>query len=280
MRHAWLLAPTSRARYALTPPVTELLIDPRYVMNNYKTAFYPESRFGGFTDIDGTIAFYSRVNALAKASFVVLDFGCGRGAKHHDDPITFKRELQLLKGKVTRVIGLDIDEVGQTNEGLDEFRLLTPGRSWPIDDRAVNMIICDFVIEHLPDPAAFFNEAKRVLVEGGYLCIRTPNVCSYVGVISRLVPNRLHAGVLSKVQTNRKKHDVFPTFYRCNTVWALRRLLRDTQFSGVVYGYEAEPSYLSFAAVAYAVGVAHQKFAPNFLKPAIFAFARLVIRET
>jgi len=26
--------------------------------------FYPESRFGGFTQIDGTVAFYSRVQAL------------------------------------------------------------------------------------------------------------------------------------------------------------------------------------------------------------------------
>ena len=25
--------------------------------------FYPESRFGGFTDIDGTIAFYTRVHS-------------------------------------------------------------------------------------------------------------------------------------------------------------------------------------------------------------------------
>jgi len=25
---------------------------------------YPESRFGGFSDIDGTVTFYSRVNAL------------------------------------------------------------------------------------------------------------------------------------------------------------------------------------------------------------------------
>ena len=37
--------------------------------------FYPESRFGGFTDIDGTVAFYSRVNALVKPLYVVVDFG-------------------------------------------------------------------------------------------------------------------------------------------------------------------------------------------------------------
>src|SRR5271169_5565422 len=144
-------------------------------MNKYRMMFYPESRFGGFADIDGTVVFYSRVNALIQPSFVVLDFGCGRGYRHREDSISFRRELQCLKGKVTRVVGVDVDEVGRTNNGIDEFRILTPGRPWPVDDRSVDMIICDWVIEHLPDPVAFFSEARRVLVAGGYLCIRTPN---------------------------------------------------------------------------------------------------------
>ena len=41
--------------------------------------FYPESRFGGFTDVDGTIAFYARVHSQLTPSSVVLDVGCGRG---------------------------------------------------------------------------------------------------------------------------------------------------------------------------------------------------------
>jgi SAM-dependent methyltransferase len=244
-------------------------------MKKYRALFYPESEFGGFTDVDGTVAFYARVNALAQPSFVVLDFGCGRGVMHREDPVIFRKELQLLKGKVTRVIGVDVDNVGRTNAGIDEFRLLTPGRPWPIADRSVDMIICDYVMEHLPDPLGFVNEAKRVLVRGGYLCLRTPNSHSYMGIISRLVPNRLHSKVLSKAQSGRKEQDVFPTLYRCNTFRALRRLLKDGQFKAVVYGHESEPQYLDFSAFAYLIGVAHQKFAPGFLKPVILAFAEL-----
>jgi hypothetical protein len=44
----------------------------------------------------------------------------------------------------------------------------------------------------------------------------------------------------------------------------------------VVYGYEAEPSYLSFSKMAYLFGVIHQKFAPRFMKPALFAFGRML----
>ena len=180
-------------------------------MNEWLARFYPESRFGGFTDIDGNVAFYSRVNALLQPSFVVVDFGCGRGT-HQDDAVIFRRGLRCLKGKVSRVIGVDADENGWTNSSIDEFRLLVPGRPWPLSDRSVDMVICDCVIEHLPDPSAFFDEAARVLVGGGYLCIRTPNVHSYIGIASRFVPNKYHSKILKVVQTGREERDVFPTF--------------------------------------------------------------------
>lgn len=245
-------------------------------MNSYQPLFYPESKFGGFTDIDGTVAFYSRVNALLQQSFAVVDFGCGRG-EHQEDPVAFRRNLVCLKGKVSRVYGTDVDQVGQTNPSIDEFRPLAPSGPWPFDDRSVNMVVCDWVMEHLPDPSAFFDEARRVLVPGGYICIRTLNIHSYVGVASRLIPNKLHSKVLAKVQDGRKEEDVFPTLYRCNTISTVRKQFKIRNFRAVVYGYEAEPSYLSFAKLAYALGVLNQKFAPGFLRPAILAFGQTPI---
>jgi len=241
--------------------------------DHYLDRYYPESRFGGFTGVDGTIAFYSRVNALLEPAFVVVDFGCGRGA-HTEDRVTFRRELRRLKGKVAKVVGLDVDAAGSANPSVDEFRALS-GPEWPIEAHSVNLIVCDSVMEHLPDPDGFFREANRVLVPGGYLCIRTPNRRSYVGIASRMVPNRLHDRVLSKAQLGRKEEDVFPTLYRCNTIGALRRQFQRHGFEGVVYGHEAEPSYLYFSRLMYAAGVVHQKLAPGFLSPSILAFGRL-----
>jgi SAM-dependent methyltransferase len=248
-------------------------------MSSYQALFYPESTFGGITDIDGTVAFYCRVNALLQPSFVVLDFGCGRG-KHQDDPVGFRRTLCSIRGKVSKVIGIDVDPIGLTNPLLDEFRLLVPDGPWPLKDGEVDLIVCDTVIEHLPDPSSFFREARRVLATGGYLCIRTPNAHSYLGVASRLVPNKYHSRVLSKVQTARKEEDVFPTLYRCNTISSLRQSLRHNKFRAVVYGWEPEPSYLSFSKLAYAAGVAYQKFVPGFLRMTIFAFGQSQERPT
>jgi hypothetical protein len=43
----------------------------------------------------------------------------------------------------------------------------------------------------------------------------------------------------------------------------------------VVYGYEAEPSYLSFSKIAYLFGVIYQMVAPGFVKSTIFAFGKM-----
>jgi SAM-dependent methyltransferase len=243
--------------------------------DEYKASFYPESTFGGFTDIDGTVVFYARVNALVQPSFVAVDFGCGRG-RHAEDSIIFRRNLRCLKGKVSKVIGIDIDSVGTKNPTVDEFRELSPDRPWPVDDKSCHLILCDSVIEHLSDPHLFFRQAKRVLVQGGYLCVRTPNVFSYVGITSKLLPSNYHKKVLSKAQPNRKEEDVFPALYRCNTISALRGEMLMHGFHTVVYGYEAEPSYLNFSTLAYGVGVLHQRFAPGFARPTIFGFGQLL----
>jgi SAM-dependent methyltransferase len=240
---------------------------------SYKGLFYPESRFGGFSDIDGTIAFYMRVNALLKPSDTVLDVGCGRGA-YQDDPIAIRRNLRILKGKVKKVIGIDVDAAAQSNPFLDEFRFIGDDE-WPIEADSVDLILSDYVLEHIVDVDRFFFEARRVLKNGGYLCIRTSNRWSYIGLFSRLIPNQYHWRVTKLVQDHRKEEDVFPAVYRCNSVWQIRSKMRQYGFDGVVYGYEAEPSYLSFSKIAYWLGVLHQRFAPAFLKASLFAFAQL-----
>lgn len=240
---------------------------------NYKQIFYPESKFGGFADIDGTIAFYTRVNALIEPNFVVLDIGCGRGSCS-EDPITIRKNLRILKGKSKTVIGIDVDKNAEKNPFLDVFHFLHDER-WPLDDNSIDLIICDHVLEHIENPEKFFSEIQRVLKHGAYLCIRTPNSWGYAAVVSKIVPNRYHFRVLEKAQENRKEEDVFPTYYRCNSIPKLRVILNKYGIEHAVYAYEAEPSYLSFSKFTYWLGVLHQRFAPSFLKLVIFAFGRI-----
>jgi SAM-dependent methyltransferase len=244
----------------------------------FEEDFYPESRFGGFTDIDGTIRFYTRVQALLDPSFVLLDFGCGRGA-FLENPVRLRKELRLFKGKVRKTIGLDIDRAGRLNPALDEFYLLQDDK-WPLQDNSIDICICDNVIEHLNRIESFFDELKRVLKHNSYVCIRTSNSLSYVGLGAKIVPRRFHTYLLEKLQSRRKEIDIFPTKYLCNTISKMRAMLKKFGFESVVYGNEAEPSYLSFSKSAYWLGTVYQKIVPNFMCSTIFVFAKLYKLET
>ena len=240
----------------------------------YQRIFFPESVYGGFTDIDGTIHFYLRVNALLKDEFIVLDIGCGQGA-YKDDTCRIRKELRTLMGKCQRVIGIDIDKSAANNPFLDEFRLIKSDQ-WPLEDASVDLMVCDYVFEHIRQPEIFLSECKRVLRSGGYFCFRTTNAFGYVALIARLLPNWWHPKLTARVQSGRSKEDVFPTYYRCNTIWRIRRYLKDLGFDGCIYTFEAEPSYLEFSKFAYWLGILHQKYEPKAVKLNIFGFTRKV----
>lgn len=239
-----------------------------------KSRFYPESVFGGYTDIDGTVVFHARVNSLLRSSDSVLDIGCGRGA-HRDDAITFRRDLRTLKGKCRRVTGIDLDPEAGTNPYVDEFRLIpSDSMTFPIESNSIDVGVTDYVVEHVADPARFFAECQRVLKPGGFLCIRTTNATSYIGLIATLTPNRMHSRVVGWAQFTRKAKDVFPTQYRANTRGSLTKALKNAGFDPCVYTHNPEPSYLSRSALAYRVGVLYQRYAPRALGAVLMAFAR------
>jgi SAM-dependent methyltransferase len=233
---------------------------------------YPEAKFGDFSDQDGAIRFYTRVNALLEHEFTVLDIGCGRGACAHD-PVRYRRELRILRGKCRRVIGIDVDPAGRENPFLDEFRLID-GDRWPAENESIDLAVSDYVLEHVLDPDRFFSECARVLKAGGMLCLRTPNRYGYVALISRCVPNRFHAAVLRRIGKDRGAEDVFPTVYRCNTAGKIRQMMRRHGFEACVASHEDEPTYLCFSRIAYTLGDFCRRLIPPLFRGNLFAFGR------
>ena len=234
---------------------------------------YPEAAFGGFTRCDGTIPFLDRVHALLPARGRVLDVVCGRG-QQSEDPCDHRRRLADLRGGERRVIGIDVDPAAAANPFLDEFRRIDDVLRWPVEDASVDLAISVSVLEHVPEPDAFFDEVARVLKPGGVLCLRTPNKRSYPAVAARLVPNRFHARVVGTAQRDRKAEDVFPTVYRCNTARALRRQCRRHGLDHAVYSIEGEPSYLQFSPLLYRLFAVLHPLTPPSLRTTLFLFAR------
>ena len=235
--------------------------------------WYPESRFGGYTDIDGTLLFYARLRSLITADSVVLDVGCGRGA-HKEDPVRITRELRNLRGHAKRVIGIDVDAAAIENPWMDEFHQIAPDGSFPVEDSSCDLLYSDSVLEHVANVDTYFRECARVLKPGGVLAIRTTNALGYVAWAARLIPRRLHIAILMRAQNERRPEDMFPPVYACNTRRRLRAALTRVGLDSVVYTNESEPRYFLFSRLLYALAVFHQRFAPRAMRLALVAFAR------
>ena len=78
-------------------------------------SFNPNAnKVGGFSENDGTIDFYSRINCLINDDSVVLDYGAGRGSWAEDENV-FRKKTRNLKGKVKKVYACDVDKAVDLN---------------------------------------------------------------------------------------------------------------------------------------------------------------------
>ena len=204
---------------------------------------YPEHAAGGFSHRCCTVAFYSRVNALLGPSTTLLNVGAGRGANVAEDSSSYRRSLQSFRGKVARVIGLDLDPVVVENPDLDEAHLIEIGRPYPVADASIDLVVSDHVLEHVANPMEFAAEIDRVLKPDGWFCARTPTKWGYVGIGARAVPNALHVLLLKKLQPERKAEDVFPVVYRMNSLSALRAAFPPEKWRHFTYGHNGDPGY-------------------------------------
>ena len=172
---------------------------------------------GGFEPNDLTIDFFERVRAITPDKANVVDFGAGRG-EWLDDPSPRRRELVDLRDISGHLVGVDVAPAVMSNPSLDEAFVIDGESPLPIEDDWADVVVANWVIEHVDDPEWFVAECTRIVKPGGWLCGRTPNKVGYIALGARLVPNGRHVGVLRRLQPHRKAEDVFPTRYRLNTV--------------------------------------------------------------
>jgi len=237
-------------------------------------SWFPEIDAGGFTSLDGTIEFYTRINALLKPEMTVLDFGAGRGAKLTDDRSSYKKRLMSLKGQVAKVIGCDIDDTVLNNPGVDETIIIEADTSLPFANETFDLIISDFVLEHIANPALISAEFLRILKPGGWICARTPNKYNLISLISKLIPNSAHSSVLRWVQPGRKSIDVFPTIFKLNSKRDINKWFQADAFENFTYRYEAEPSYFFNNSVVFALMLLINRLSPSMMKSGLFVFLR------
>jgi SAM-dependent methyltransferase len=203
--------------------------------------YNPNSKFvGGFTNNDGTIDFYLRVKALVNEDSVVLDLGAGRAAWNEDTQCETRRKIRTLRGEVKEVIAADFDKAVLLNRASDR-QILMDNNGIDLPKNSVDLVVADYVLEHIDDAGKFVNHVDYLLKPGGWFCARTPHKWSYVALAARLLPNSIHVRILKYVQPDRLAKDIFPTTYQLNTHRDVKRLF--PKWSDKTFTYKGDPAY-------------------------------------
>ena len=106
----------------------------------------------------------------------------------------------------------------------------------PFASGTFDLVSCNMVVEHLPNPESVVAEFWRVLTPRGFVVIHTPNTRNYAVIMGRIAKTLLPQQAIGKLvywSEGRPSQDVFPTYYRANSRNDMRRLAGVVGFSEV-----------------------------------------------
>jgi SAM-dependent methyltransferase len=196
--------------------------------------------------------FERAVEARLLPESVLLDAGSGRTV-----PV-----LRKFIGRAKRLIGVELVAFTDVPLGIETYN--TDLAHLPLPDGGVDIIMSRSVFEHLSDPQSVYREFARVLRPGGVVVFLTANMWDYGTLFARLIPNRFHARIVSKVE-GRAEEDTFPTEYRTNTRGDVERLALGSGLKVESFEYLSQyPNYLMFNGALFFIGTCFEKLIRRF----------------
>jgi SAM-dependent methyltransferase len=225
-----------------------------------------------------TATFYTEVNARLRPDMAVLNLGAGRGAGFErsvspHSSLPHETGLVAIRGKVRRYVGADPDHTAiSQNMHVDERVPIEVNKPLPFSDGEFDLIISDWVLEHVTDPAFYAKEVARVLKQGGWFCARTPNRWGVVPIAASVIPPKLHRRVLRRVAPHRREEDIFPTVYRINTRSKIRQYFPSSDWIDHSFMMNGRARYFNWSPMLSKLVLTYWRVAPDSLKSIMLVF--------
>jgi len=190
---------------------------------------------------------------------VLLDAGCGK-----------KGIMDKYNGRTRFTVGIDLRlEALKVNNSMD-YSLKSNVEKLPFRNGSFNVVICQWVGEHLRKPKMVYKEFARVLKENGHLIIVTNSVYSPIMLASAILPSGFRDKAKEKVFPSEIKEDTFPTYYKCNCKKRCEKVLSDLGLSKNFSGYAGDISLFLFSKILFVLILLYEKITDlkrlNFLK--------------
>lgn len=145
----------------------------------------------------------------------VLDVGCGGG---FDDSV----ELQFDIGKEAGLFwGVEPDPEVIHQPVFDDIHNCG-FEDAPLANDSVDLAYATFVLEHIENPAAFWNQLLRILRPGGIFWGFTMDRRHYFSWTSMILEAMRVKDTYLRLIQGPQQYENYPTFYRCNTPRAIR----------------------------------------------------------
>lgn len=198
----------------------------------------------------------------------MIDLGCGRGL---ETSITYK---ELTR----RSYGLDLSESVFSNRTI-HHPLQGSVYDIPLPEASVDLAVNQELLEHLEFPQKMFNETARILRPNGIFAVMTPNLWDPFMIVSFFTPYSFHKFV-NRVLYDIDPADVFPTWYRANTLGSLKKLGARAGLELVRHEYfKCNPGSLDFSPSLTKIEVAYSRLIRKYevlgcLRDIIIAFFR------
>jgi len=141
-----------------------------------------------------------KVSMLLKGrrNLALLEAGCGAFSHINLEPFS-------------RIIGIDIEqEQLELNRTLQE-KILGDLQTYPLPREAFDVVVCWYVIEHLPNPEQALQNMFQALKPDGLLVLTFPHLFSFKGVATKFTPHWFHRFAYWAM---RFKGKIFQTAFR------------------------------------------------------------------
>jgi SAM-dependent methyltransferase len=190
-----------------------------------------------------TTVYRELIDGLVDRRTRVLDVGCGRS--------------ELLTAELRQAalaVGVEPHLASLVRNATIRIRVAATGERLPFRDRAFDVVLLTWVLEHLERPVEVFEEVRRVLDDGGRVAFLTPNAWNYNAWLIRAVPNSLHPAFTTRLY-RRGPDDTFPTRYRFNAPGRIDRALRALGFVPERIIFNGDPTYIAVNGPLFRLGV-------------------------
>lgn len=204
---------------------------------------YPKYKTGGYF-------FRKYLKNYINNNSIILDAGCGNNGI-----------ISEFKSTTRLIIGIDVNEKLLSENKIVDKKIIADLEHIPLDSNSVDIVISEFVLEHLDNPSLAFKEILRILKPKGAFIFITPNSLNPIMTLSKILPHTFHS--LLRIKLLKKEEETHPTYYRANNYRRLLKLGETTGFYNCEITRAGNPEYLGFCKPLVPVSIFFEKIMDN-----------------